>query len=194
MGETWGLSLPTLGPCPGEEVGDSAAVESSVPWVPGDLRGELTWGHQAFHWPWGEGPGGWAVPQAARRLRPQPPARAPGAAAAAASASSVSASWRRRRGRERGLLFPLPGRRRGPRRPVEFPGGCGSLCAVSHVTRPAPPPPLRPRRPGLLPRGTPPAPPRGRGLSAGPEGRRTRRSPHPAPVAMVTPEAPLRDL
>lgn len=109
MGETWGLSVPTLGLCSGEEVGDSAVVESSVPLILGHLCEELTWGDRAAHWPWGEGPEGRVVPRAARRLRPQPlPARAPGAAAAAEPASSVSASWRRR-GRERGSRFRFRG-------------------------------------------------------------------------------------
>lgn len=41
MGETWGLSVPTLGLCSGEEVGDSAAVESLVPLILEDLCEEL---------------------------------------------------------------------------------------------------------------------------------------------------------
>lgn len=111
-------------------------VGSPVPLIPGDLCEELTWGHQAFHWPWGEGPEGWVVPQAARRLRPPPPpALAPGAAAAAESASSVSASWRRR-GRERGLLFPLPGRRRGSGAPWSFREAAGAF--VRFLTSPSP--------------------------------------------------------
>lgn len=61
MGQTWGLGLPELGLCPGEEVGDSAVVGSLVPLIPEDLCEKLTWGHQAFHWPWGEGPEGWVV-------------------------------------------------------------------------------------------------------------------------------------
>lgn len=53
---------------PGEEVGDSAAVESLVPLILEDLCGKLTWDHQAFHWSWGEGPEGWVA-----RWEPHPP-------------------------------------------------------------------------------------------------------------------------
>lgn len=41
MGQTWGLGLPELGLCPGEEVGDSAVVGSLVPLIPEDLCEEL---------------------------------------------------------------------------------------------------------------------------------------------------------
>lgn len=41
MGQTWGRGLPGLGLCPGEEVGDSAVVESSVPLILEDLCEEL---------------------------------------------------------------------------------------------------------------------------------------------------------
>lgn len=98
MDHTWGQGLPALGLYPGEEEGDSAAVESLVPLLPEDLCEKLTWGHQAFHWPWGEGPEGWVVPWDNHLPRLQsPPARAVGAAVAAAadSASFVSASWLR---------------------------------------------------------------------------------------------------
>lgn len=96
-------------------------VESLIPLNLGDLCEELTSGHQAFHWPWGQGPEGWVVPQDRRRLRLQSlPASALGAATAAAagSASFVWASWSRRRlqrdleGTEEGarrVPFPLPG-------------------------------------------------------------------------------------
>ena len=40
MGHIWGLRPPELGLCPGEEVGDSAVVESLVPLSLGDLREE----------------------------------------------------------------------------------------------------------------------------------------------------------
>lgn len=100
MGQIWGLGLPELGLCPGEEVGDSVVVESLVPLIPEDLCEELTWGHQAFHWPWGEGPEGWVVQWDSHPPHLQSlPALAVGAAAAAAaaadSASFVSASWLR---------------------------------------------------------------------------------------------------
>lgn len=67
-------------------------------WVDSSLG--LTWGHQAFHWPWGEGPEGWVVRWDSHPPRLQsPPALAAGAAAVAAaaadSASFVSASWLR---------------------------------------------------------------------------------------------------
>lgn len=99
MGQTWGLGLPELGLCPGEEVGDSAVVGSLVPLIPEDLCEKLTWGHQAFHWPWGEGPEGWVVRWGSHPPRLQShPALAVGPAAAVAaadSASFVSASWLR---------------------------------------------------------------------------------------------------
>lgn len=41
MGQTWGLGLPELGLCPGEEVGDSAVVGSLVPLIPEDLCEKL---------------------------------------------------------------------------------------------------------------------------------------------------------
>lgn len=41
MGQIWGLGLPELGLCPGEEVGDSVVVESLVPLIPEDLCEEL---------------------------------------------------------------------------------------------------------------------------------------------------------
>ena len=41
MGQTWGLGLPALGLCPGEEVGDSAVVGSLVPLIPEDLCEKL---------------------------------------------------------------------------------------------------------------------------------------------------------
>lgn len=37
MGQTWGLGLPEVDLCPGEEVGDSAVVGSLVPLIPEDL-------------------------------------------------------------------------------------------------------------------------------------------------------------
>lgn len=101
MGQTWGLDLLGLGLCLGEEVGDSAVVESLVPLILEHLCEELTWGYQVFHWPWGEGPEGWVVRWDSRPPRLQSlPALTMGAAAAAAAAAAdsvsfVSASWLR---------------------------------------------------------------------------------------------------
>lgn len=95
MGHTWGLGLPELGLYPEEAVGDSAVVESLVLLILEDLCEELTWGHQAFHWPWGEGLEGWVVRWDSHPPRLQsPPALAAGAAAvAAAAADSASFVW-----------------------------------------------------------------------------------------------------
>lgn len=68
MGQTWGLDLLGLGLCLGEEVGDSAVVESLVPLILEHLCEELTWGYQVFHWPWGEGPEGWVVLRADMKI------------------------------------------------------------------------------------------------------------------------------
>lgn len=61
MGQTWDLDPPEWDLCPGGEVGDSAVVELLVLLILEDLCEELTWDHQAFHWPWGVGPEGWVV-------------------------------------------------------------------------------------------------------------------------------------
>lgn len=100
MGQTWGLGLPEVDLCPGEEVGDSAVVGSLVPLIPEDLCEELTWDHQAFHWPWGEDPEGWVVrwdshPPHLQSLPALSVGAADAEAAAAESASFVSASWLR---------------------------------------------------------------------------------------------------
>lgn len=61
MGQTWALGPLELDLCLGEEVVDSVVVELLVLSILEDLCEELTWGRQAFHWPWGVGPEGCVV-------------------------------------------------------------------------------------------------------------------------------------
>lgn len=58
-------------------------------WV--DSSSGLTWGHQAFRWPWGKGPEGWVVQSASLPRFQSLPTLVPGAAAD--SPSFLSALW-----------------------------------------------------------------------------------------------------
>lgn len=128
-------------------------VGSLVPLIPEDLCEKLTWGHQAFHWPLGEGPEGWVVRWGSHPPRLQShPALAVGAAAAAAaaadSASFVSASWLRQwlqrdlEGSEEGARWDSVSASGGAvdteaeAPAISLPEGCGeSLCGSSRISR-----------------------------------------------------------